>query len=182
MTNNLHYKCQTSSHSCRVSHGVQTTNPPLAFRLRPLRMNRRFWLSSFLRFEVRKWHVALHSFAVLVSPLSWLSNTAGLYRNNSEAYPPPPSPRPGLFVCVFSHLARCDCLVLGFNRNDWRNATWIGSQLPSLNDRHTLLKEGDIGWEAFSSLGLLSHICNLDVEHRFLLQSKCSYKRTTSKS
>lgn len=42
-----------------------TTNPPLAFTLlaqTSFLTSQRFW---FFRFEVRKWYIALHSFAVL---------------------------------------------------------------------------------------------------------------------
>lgn len=45
-------------------------------QIKPLRMNLRFGcLSSLLWFEVRKWHVALHSFVVLVRSLPYLSRT-----------------------------------------------------------------------------------------------------------
>lgn len=42
--------------------------------------------------------------------------------------------------------------VVGFNRNDCGNATWIGLQLPSWNSGHTLWKDSDIRWGGHSIL------------------------------
>lgn len=92
-----------------VSHGIQRTNPPWSYQTaskKPLGVNLRFGCSCFccdLRLE--KWHVALHSFAVLVPPLpcrlyttlhnaGWLSTAvrADLHWNKSEASPRPLPP------------------------------------------------------------------------------------------
>lgn len=73
MTNNLHYKCQTSSHSvpCFIWHSknkstftFQTANKNLSGWIWGVQL-----LLFLLWFEVRKWHIALHSFTVLTPSL-----------------------------------------------------------------------------------------------------------------
>lgn len=159
MTNNLHYKCQTSSHSVPlVSNGIQKNKSTWSFQTAIAKTSQdesEVWLSPFPpRFEVRKWYDALHSSAVLVPPFPDLSSTLqrrlsvlhGQGRFTLEQKWSVPLEQGFLSIfspklCgVYAHpalLARQNILVLGFNRYDWRNVTWIGSDIPpSLTYRH----------------------------------------------
>lgn len=108
--------------------------------------------SSLLWFEVRKWHVALHSFAGLIRSLPYLSRMLlrGLTgdRGQGRSFPF----RTGFPETVFkdqptqtdTHPAGLACeniLVLGFLRDGWRNAAWIQSVFP--------FSDCDTGWEPF---------------------------------
>ncbi len=151
MTNNLHYKCQTSSHRapCFTWHWKNKST----FSFQTARKNLSGWIWGFrccfccdLRLENGTLHY-IHSQCLFFPSLSvphadcWRSGQ--IYTGTKVRRPP----RTGILkrlqsqtVWIHSNSARLaheNILVLGFNRNDWRNATWIGLKFSSLSDWHS---------------------------------------------
>lgn len=134
---NLQYKCQTCSHSFPVSHGIQRANLRFHFF--------QMW------FEVRIWHILLHSFASLFLCLPTTSTQDDCRpqgRFIQEQKWSVPQQQDLLFSFFFSFLCFIFSLfsllkmyfssatawlvhnlyALGFRINYRRNGTWFGRE------------------------------------------------------